>query len=105
MSNRIRRTWWSRLRTAFSRGKTKQAGKKQRRQAFLESLEDRKLMATQVFANVPEAANYTLAYELNIANTNNFTTSVPYSVNNTGLINNPFDRVAYYLELDTDGAG
>jgi hypothetical protein len=72
----------------------------------IEQLEDRRLLATQVFANVPEAANYTLAYELAIPNTGNFrdATPVPYAVNNSGSISNPIDRIAYYLELDT-GSG
>ena len=108
MTNRIRRSWWSRLRAPFTSAKQPASRHKQqasRRQAFLESLEDRSMMATGVFANVPEAANYSLVYELNITGTNNFPASVPYSVNNTTSITNPFDRVAYYLELDTDGAG
>ncbi|WP_254509590.1 autotransporter-associated beta strand repeat-containing protein [Anatilimnocola floriformis] len=109
MSNRIRRSWWSRVRAPFASGKARPArdtAKNGRRQAFLEALEDRSMMATGVFANVPEAANYSLVYELNITGTNNFSAgNVPYSVNNSGAIANPFDRVAYYLELDTDGAG
>ena len=59
-------------------------------------------MATQVFANVPEAANYTLAYELNIPNAAAWRngTAVPYSVNNSASVTS-YDRVAYYMELDT----
>jgi fibronectin-binding autotransporter adhesin len=74
-----------------------------RRRLFLESLEDRNLMATQVFANVPEAANYTLAYELNIPNVAVWkdSTPIPYAVNNAGALQNSFDRIAYYMELDT----
>ena len=56
-----------------------------------------------VFQNVPEAAGYTLAYELNIGTSGNLNTSgVPYTVNNSALIpNGSFSRVGYYMELQT----
>jgi fibronectin-binding autotransporter adhesin len=98
MPNRTRRSLWSRL---LGR-KSSQPTPAQRRRTFLEKLEDRSLMATQVFANVPEAANYTLAYELQIPTAAAFrnATPVPYSVNNTASVGS-FDRIAYYMELDT----
>ena len=53
-----------------------------------------------VFAHMPEAAGYNLVYELPIGNSNNFTSGVPYSVNNAALIpSGSFSRVGYYLEL------
>ncbi|HPM85164.1 MAG TPA: autotransporter-associated beta strand repeat-containing protein, partial [Candidatus Anammoximicrobium sp.] len=58
---------------------------------------------TQVFNNVAEADDYVVAYELPIPATNvsfRDTNPVPYSIDDTALIN-PFDRIAYYLELDT----
>ncbi len=61
-----------------------------------------------VFTNVPEATidGYQLVYELAIANdaSYNITGSVPYSVDNSASFTAPFDRVAYYLELD-NGSG
>ena len=58
-----------------------------------------------VFANVPEAAGYALAYQLQIPNTPNFNSAaIPYTVNNAASINYPFDRIAYYLELN-NGSG
>jgi hypothetical protein len=61
-----------------------------------------------VFSNVPEAADYTLIYQLAIPNTANFkdATPVPYGVDRSSslVLANGFDRVAYYMELD-DGTG
>lgn len=59
-----------------------------------------------VFANVPEAADYVLVYDLAIPDRSNFDSGpVPYSVDNSGLIpDGSFDRIAYYLELD-NGSG
>jgi hypothetical protein len=58
-----------------------------------------------VSTNVPEANGYTLVYDLAIPNTLNFQTNVPYTTNNSGSIaNGSFDRIAYYLELDS-GSG
>ncbi|MDX1944188.1 MAG: autotransporter-associated beta strand repeat-containing protein, partial [Pirellulaceae bacterium] len=56
---------------------------------------------TQVFANVAEASAYTLLYELPIPNAANFSSSVPYSINNSAAFTAPFDRIAYYLELQS----
>jgi len=60
-----------------------------------------------VFSNVPEAADYTLVYQLAIPNSASFRNAspVPYSVNRSNLVlKNGFDRAAYYMELD-DGSG
>ena len=47
-----------------------------------------------VFMNVPEAAGYTLAYELQIGTNASLSNGVPYSVNNTASIPNcSFSRV------------
>jgi hypothetical protein len=58
-----------------------------------------------VFRNVPEALaeGYQLVYSLPIEDqaTYNITGSVPYSVDNSASITSPFDRIAYYLELDS----
>src|SRR5436189_154044 len=69
----------------------------------LEALEDRVTPTTGVFTNVPEASAYSLVYELQIPTTASFRdgTPVPYSVNNAAALTNNFDRIAYYLELDT----
>jgi hypothetical protein len=60
-----------------------------------------------VFSNVPEALaeNYQLVYTLSIEDqaSYNITGSVPYTVDNSASITSPFDRIAYYLELDTGG--
>ncbi len=69
------------------------------RRLNVEPLEDRRLLATGVFANVPEAAGYSLIYELPIPNNANFSTTVPYTVNNSAGWTQTFDRIAYYLEL------
>ena len=63
--------------------------------------------STQVFANVPEAASYTVAYELQIPNATNFNSlAIPYSVNNSGSIGvGSYDRIAYYLELTSVAFG
>ncbi|MCA9246764.1 MAG: NPCBM/NEW2 domain-containing protein, partial [Planctomycetales bacterium] len=54
---------------------------------------------------VPEAADYTLLYELPIPDNGNFNaTAVPYSVNNAAaLAGVDFSRVGYYMELDNGG--
>ena len=60
--------------------------------------------ALGVFANVPEAAHYTLIYSLNIPNSANFNpTGVPYAVDNRAKVLKPFTRIAYYLELQRPG--
>ena len=62
--------------------------------------------AQGVFNNVREAANYTLIYTLPIPNRANFrgTNSPPYTLDHAGRIVNGYDRVAYYMELDTGTA-
>lgn len=55
-----------------------------------------------VFSNVPAAAEYEVAYELDIPLNGAFqdTTPVPYAVNNSATVApGGFDRVGYYLEL------
>lgn len=55
---------------------------------------------SQVFANVPEAESYALVYELPIGTTNNFSGGpITYATNNAAALTQPFDRIAYYLEL------
>ncbi len=55
------------------------------------------------YANyVPESAYYALVYSLDLATTPNYSTGVPYSVDNSALVGG-FDRVAYYLELQKSG--
>lgn len=58
-----------------------------------------------VYANVPEAADYTLVYTLPIPVYANFRDGnpIPYSYNNAESIG-LYDRIAYYMELDT-GSG
>lgn len=57
-----------------------------------------------VFTNVPEADDYLLVYELDIPgeDVNYNSDPVEYSVNNSTTITQPFDRIAYYLELQDD---
>ena len=77
-----------------SRRRAKQGAASQRR-LFLESLETRDLMATQVLANVPEAAHYTQVYELQIGNANDYSGGVPYTQSGAGSIApGSFDRIA-----------
>ena len=60
-----------------------------------------------VFSNVPSAAEYAVAYELDIPLNGAFqgVTAVPYTVNNSATAApGGFDRVAYYLEL-TNASG
>jgi autotransporter-associated beta strand protein len=52
--------------------------------------------------NVPEANEYTLVYSLNIPAVPNFTTTLNYDVDLSAFASN-FTRVAYYLELQTNG--
>ena len=58
------------------------------------------LTQTQVFDRVSEANGYILAYEL-VPNGSTTGASFPYTVNNTATVQ-PFDRVAYYMELGAD---
>jgi len=56
----------------------------------------------EVLANVPEASEYALIYQLAIPNTANFVPSgAPYSVDESKFPQPAFDRVAYCLELVT----
>lgn len=52
-------------------------------------------------ANVTEALGYGVLYEYNISNTPNFSTSVPYNINNSGLSGLDTSRIAYFMELDS----
>jgi len=53
-----------------------------------------------VFTNIPEAATYQLVYDLNIPSSAAFNyNAIPYSVDNSASITEPFGRVAYYMEL------
>ena len=57
-----------------------------------------------VFAYVPEAAGYNLVYQLAIPNAGNWNSvSVPYAPDNHLSVTYPFDRIAYYLELNNGG--
>lgn len=64
-------------------------------------------LRADVFTNVPEAAGYALAYTLPIPTAGGFNGStVPYTVNNSAAIPvGSFDRVAYYLELQSTTVG
>ncbi|MDR3459654.1 MAG: sialate O-acetylesterase [Verrucomicrobiae bacterium] len=57
-----------------------------------------------VFALVPEATNYTILYRLDIPNDLRLGSALkaPYGVDNSALMTQPFDRVAYCLELQTN---
>jgi hypothetical protein len=60
-----------------------------------------------VFNNVSEVTTegYQLLYDLSLPNGAAFNSAaITYSVDNSGSLARPFDRVAYYLELD-DGGG
>ncbi len=60
-----------------------------------------------VFALVPEAQEYELIYSLELEEDFAFgqTNRVPYERNLSGRFSGPFDRVAYYLELQTSVNG
>ena len=54
-----------------------------------------------ITSKVPEAAEFELVYELDIAARNDFTLSVPYTIDNAAAhAPGSFWRVAYFLELD-----
>ncbi len=55
-----------------------------------------------VLGNVPEAADYTMAYSLDIANSPDYSGTLVYTRDNREAVG-AFDRVAYYLELQTAG--
>ncbi|MCA9043407.1 MAG: choice-of-anchor D domain-containing protein [Planctomycetaceae bacterium] len=58
-----------------------------------------------VYQNVAAASDYQLVYDLPIGVSDNLHTNVPYTVDNSASIaNGSFNRIAYYLELDT-GSG
>ena len=61
-------------------------------------------VSDNVFAFVPEAANFTVLYRLDIPNDLRLGSSLkaPYEVDRSSIITQPFDRVAYYLELQTN---
>lgn len=60
--------------------------------------------AQNVFKNVEEARDYTLVYHLPLPDLGRFNfDGVPYAVDNRPEIHQPFDRVAYYLELQEAG--
>ena len=61
--------------------------------------------APAVVANVPEAANYQLAYSINLPTTGNLVSGAGftnYTVNN-GTELSAFSRIAYYMELQKTG--
>ena len=61
-------------------------------------------MVKEVAPQVDEAADYKLAYKLSIDDQANYGSGdPPYTINNISDINQPFDRVAYYLELQKPG--
>ncbi|MEW5855483.1 MAG: sialate O-acetylesterase [Myxococcota bacterium] len=66
----------------------------------------RELGAHGVFENVPEARDYELVYALYIPDDARpfHTDGVPYAINRASLGVLPFDRVAYYLELQAANA-
>lgn len=56
-----------------------------------------------ILANVPEAAQYQMVYQLNVPNAGQWSSQaqIPYTVNNAAaLAGASFNRVAYYMELD-----
>lgn len=68
------------------------------------SVKNLQVLVHQVAAQVPEAAGYSLAYKLDLPNAATYNASgVPYSINNTSFIRQPYDRVAYYMELQKAG--
>ena len=80
----------------------KQQSRQKNRRLFFESLEDRRVLATGVFNNVPEASGYSLIYELDIPANADFDAVAPvYAVDNSAAFMQTFDRVAYYLELNS----
>ena len=51
-----------------------------------------------------EASDYTLLYELEIGDTDNYNSNgLNYDIDNSGNIDFTFDRVAYHLELQSPG--
>jgi hypothetical protein len=56
-----------------------------------------------VFAFVPEAADFTVLYRLDVPNDLRLGSSLkaPYQVDHSDSLTQPFNRVAYYLELQT----
>jgi lysophospholipase L1-like esterase len=55
-----------------------------------------------VLGNVPEVADYTMVYSLDIPNSADFSSNLIYTRDNREVVG-AFDRVAYYLELQTAG--
>jgi hypothetical protein len=60
---------------------------------------------TLATSNVPEAGNYGVLYQLDIANAASFNglSSIPYAVNNSGASIARPARVAYFMELQSGG--
>ncbi|MFT5123954.1 MAG: hypothetical protein ACI9TH_001705 [Kiritimatiellia bacterium] len=58
--------------------------------------------APSVFVNVPDANDYELVYALPVENDGNYRDANPvaYCVDRRAEISGPFDRIAYYLELN-----
>ncbi len=53
-----------------------------------------------ILATIPEAKDYQLVYDLDIGKVGN---TIAYAVNNSAQVTQPFDRVAYLLELTKGG--
>lgn len=70
---------------------------------FVISAVSHSAVKADVFSNVPEAAEYTLVYDLDIPASVDYSFVAPaYSVDASASVGF-FDRVAYYLELDGPG--
>jgi len=63
------------------------------------------VVKADAFTDVPEAVDYSVVYTLAIpdAATNFNANPAPYSVDLSGTVDFPFDRVAYHLELQSTG--
>ena len=64
-----------------------------------------KSVSADVFSNVPEAADFTLVYQIELP-VNSFpgynASGAPYTIDNSANLIGSFDRVAYYLQLDNN---
>ena len=56
---------------------------------------------TLATSNVPEATQYGVLYQLDIPAGANFSSTIPYAINNAGLSGLVYNRVAYFLQLDS----
>ena len=63
---------------------------------IVDGLKDLKPPPDQLDVAAPEAKDYQLVYDLNLARLGQ---SINYTVNNRAAIKKPFDRIAYFLEL------